>query len=52
MYTQEQTQALKEYNKALKDYNTDQITYEQYVEITFPLWNKLNTLFEKNQKSS
>lgn len=52
MYTEEQIKALKEYKKALHDYNTDQITYEQYVKLTLPLWDRLNVLFEKDQKSS
>lgn len=52
MYTEEQIKALKEYKKALHDYNTDQITYKQYVTLTLPLWDRLNVLFEKDQKSS
>jgi hypothetical protein len=50
MYTTEQTQALKEYNTALNDYNQGNITYERYIELTLPLWEKLNILFEKTQK--
>ena len=52
MYTQEQLKALKEFKKAIDDYNTDQITFEQYVAITLPLWDQLNVLFKKDQKSN
>jgi hypothetical protein len=51
MYTQAQTQALLKFKQALQDYNQGHITVEQYAEITLPLWNEINQLFDRNQKS-
>lgn len=50
MLTQEQKDTLQTYKQALNDYNTGKITYNEYVEQTLPLWNKLNILFEKPKK--
>lgn len=51
MYTDEQIKTLKEYKAILKDYNEGKISYKEYVDQTLPLWDKLNVLFEKDQKS-
>lgn len=50
--TQEQTQALQQFKQALNDYNEDKISFNEYVSITLPLWEKINILFKKDQKSS
>lgn len=50
MYTQEQQDTLKKYKQALNNYNAGNITYDEYVTETLPLWEKLNYLFEKPKK--
>ena len=52
MYTTEQLDALKKYKALLEDYNKGTISYKEYVDQTLPLWDLLNKLFEKDQKSS
>jgi hypothetical protein len=52
MLTQQQIDTLKQYKQALDDYNTHKISYQQYIDTTAPLWDKLNKLFENNQKNN
>ena len=46
--TPEQIQALKEFKQLLNDYNKGKISLKEYVDITLPLWNKINILFKKD----
>ena len=46
--TLEQIQALQSFKKALNDYNEDKISFNEYVNITLPLWQKINILFKKD----
>jgi hypothetical protein len=52
MYTDEQIKTLKKFKAILEDYNKGTISYKEYVDQTLPLWDLLNKLFEKDQKSS
>lgn len=52
MYTTEQADTLRQYKALLAEYNAGKLDYQTYVDKTLPLWDKLNTLFERHQKTS
>jgi len=52
MYTTEQALILRQYRKILAEYNSGNMDYQTFVDKTLPLWDKLNTLFERYQKTS
>lgn len=46
MLTPDQIQALKKYKHTLNQYNNNQITFEEYVKQTIPLWEQIRILFD------
>lgn len=52
MYTTEQADTLRQYKALLNDYNTGKLDYQTFVELTLPIWDRLNILFERDQKTS
>ncbi len=51
MYTTEQADRLKQYRQILEQYNRGQITYKEFVEASYPVWQDINKLFDLDQKS-
>jgi hypothetical protein len=50
MLTPEQMQALKKYKHTLNQYNSGQITFEEYVQQTTPQWEQIRILFNFPKK--
>ena len=40
---------LKEYKHILNDYNTGKITYQEFIDQTFPIWETISKILDTKQ---